>query len=76
LNLAAEQVGQLAADRQAKTGAAVFAVGAGVGLLEASKIIRCFSGRIPIPVSDTSKATTSAASLSTGCSVLQPALAR
>ena len=34
LDLAAEQVRQLAADREAKAGAAVFAAGAGVGLLE------------------------------------------
>ena len=34
LDLAAEQVRQLAADRQAEAGAAVFAAGAGVGLLE------------------------------------------
>ena len=34
LDLAAEQVGQLAADREAEAGAAVLAAGAGVGLLE------------------------------------------
>ena len=34
LDLAAEQVGKLAADRQAQAGAAVLAAGAGVGLLE------------------------------------------
>ena len=34
LDLAAEQVRELAADREAKTGAAVLAAGAGIGLLE------------------------------------------
>ena len=34
LDLAAEQVGKLAADRQAEAGAAVLAAGAGIGLLE------------------------------------------
>src|SRR5205814_7746745 len=34
LYLAAEKVGQLAADGEAETGAAVFAAGAGIGLLE------------------------------------------
>ena len=35
-------------------------------------MMRCFSLGIPIPVSDTSNATTDAALLSTGCSSLQP----
>ena len=34
LDLAAEQIGKLAADRQAEAGAAILAAGAGVGLLE------------------------------------------
>ncbi len=34
MDLAAQQVGQFAADRQPQAGAAVFAAGAGIGLLE------------------------------------------
>ena len=38
----------------------------------ASKMIFCFSSGMPMPVSDTSNATTAGAWLSTGCSGLQP----
>ena len=38
----------------------------------ASKISFCFSGGMPMPVSDTSKAITAGAVLRTGCSLLQP----
>jgi hypothetical protein len=38
----------------------------------ASKMIRCFSGGMPMPVSETSKATTDGTLPSTGCSELHP----
>ena len=43
---------------------------------KASKMSRCFSGAMPMPVSSTAKATTCWAWLSTGWSGLQPSVAR
>ena len=41
----------------------------------ASKMMRCFSGEMPMPVSETSNATTVPALESTGWSAVQPAFA-
>ena len=58
LDLTAEKVRQLSADGQPKSGAAIFAAGAGVGLLEGLEDDLLFLGAIPMPESDTSKAMT------------------
>ena len=57
--LAAEQAGDLAADRQAQAGAAVLAAGAALGLLERLEddAAACPAG-MPMPVSATAKAIT------------------
>ena len=72
LDFAAEQVGELAADGEAEAGAAVFAAGAGIGLLERLEDDLLLLGGMPMPVSATSKATTVGALRSIGCSALQP----
>ncbi len=57
-DLATEQVRQLAADRKAEAGAAVLAAVPASACWKASKMIFCFSGGMPIPVSLTAKSTT------------------
>jgi hypothetical protein len=51
-------VRELAADGEPEARAAVLARGAGVGLLERLEDDLCFSGAMPMPVSDTSNAIT------------------
>lgn len=75
LDLAAEQVCQFAADRQAEACAAIFAACRGIRLLERLEMMRCFSGGMPMPVSTTSKAMTEGACLSEGWSDDQPLVA-
>ena len=58
MDLAAQQVGQLAADRQTQAGSAVLAAGAGVGLHEGLENDLVLVRAMPMPVSETSKATT------------------
>jgi hypothetical protein len=65
-DFAAEQVRQLAADGQAQAGAAVFAAGAGVGLLERLEDELLLFRRDADAGVSTSKATTCGALLSTG----------
>ncbi len=76
LDFAAQQVAQLATDGQTQSRAAVFAARPCIGLLERLKdnALLCRLG-IPMPVSDTSNATTDAALLRTGWSLFQPPLA-
>ena len=60
-NFAAEQHGQFAADRQSETRTAIFARGAGVGLLKCFEDESLLFGRTPMPVSSTEKAMTCSA---------------
>ena len=71
-DLAAEQPRQLAADRQAEAGAAVLAAGRAVGLLERLEDDLLLVGGMPMPVSVTANASTSAARFRSSLSVLQP----
>ncbi len=59
--LAAEEAGDLATDREAKAGAAVLARRAASACWNASNTMRCLSDEMPMPVSMTSNATTVAA---------------
>jgi len=59
MNFAAQQIGQLATDGQAKARSAVLAAGARIGLLKRFEDdFSAFSAGMPIPVSATAKATT------------------
>jgi hypothetical protein len=71
-DLAAQQLGQLAADRQAQAGAAVLAAGGAVGLLEGLEDDLLLVAEMPMPVSDTENATTCLARFSSSWSELQP----
>ena len=76
-DLAAEQRGQLAADRQAEAGAAVLARGAGVGLLEGLEDEPLLLRRdADAGVLDRERDHLLRAGCSTGWSALQPAVAR
>ena len=66
MDLAAEQARQLAADRKAEAGAAVFPAGAGIRLLECLEDQLLLLQGMPMPVSDTSNAITAGAVFSTG----------
>ena len=73
LDLAAEQAGQLAADRQTEAGAAVLAAGAGVGLLEGLEDDALLLGRdADAGVGHLERDDASAPGSSTGWSGLQP----
>ena len=61
MNFAAQQAREFAADGKAEAGAAVFAAGAGVRLLERLEDQFLFFQGMPMPVSVTSKATTAGA---------------
>ena len=76
LDLAAEQARQLAADRRPRPVPPYLRLVLASACWKASKMIRCFSGGMPMPVSVTSNATTAPAWLSTGWSGVHPPLRR
>jgi hypothetical protein len=73
--LAAEQAGELAADREAEAGAAVLAAGGAVGLLERLEDDLLLVRGMPMPVSVTEKASTGSAPPRVSLSGLQPSVA-
>ena len=73
MDFAAEQAGEFAADRKAKTGAAIFAAGAGIGLLERLEDqLLLFQRECRCRYRTPRRRPRPATWLSTGCSALQP----
>ena len=71
-DLAAEQPRDLAADREAEAGAAVLAAVVPSACWNASKMMRCLSSGMPMPVSVTEKAMHRVGRVERSWSALQP----